>query len=119
MIVDAKLKANFEMEAEKMQKSQRHLEICRELNEIYRKKNNDYGDAFTSLRRELPNAILVRIFDKYSRLKTLLNGENPQVKSETIDDTLKDLANYCIMELVERQEASDVQAKISQYKDTD
>lgn len=102
-----------------MQKSHRHLEICRELNEIYRKKNNDYGDAFTSLRKEQPNAILVRIFDKYSRLKTLLGGENQQVKSETIDDTLKDLANYCIMELVERQEESGVQTKISQYKDAD
>lgn len=102
-----------------MQKSQRHLEICRELNEIYRKKNNDYGDAFTSLRKELPNAILVRIFDKYSRLKTLLGGENQQVKSETIDDTLKDLANYCIMELVERQEENGVQTQIPQYKDAD
>ena len=103
-----------------MQKSQRHLEICRELNEIYRKKNNDYGDAFTSLRKELPNAILVRIFDKYSRLKTLLSGESQQqVKSETIDDTLKDLANYCIMELVERQEEIGVPSQISQFKDVD
>lgn len=100
-------------------KGQRHLEICRELNETYRQKNNDYGDAFANLRRELDNVILVRIFDKYSRLKTLLNGEAALVKGETVEDTLKDLANYCIMELVERREESEIQAKILQRKNTD
>ena len=99
-----------------MQKGQRHLEICRELNEIYRRKNSDYGDAFKQLRGEMPKAILVRIFDKYSRLKTLLGSENPQVKSETIEDTLKDLANYCIMELMEMEVDKHVQAKVQKQK---
>lgn len=85
-----------------------HQQICRELTEIYRKKNSAYGDSFAILRAEVPNAILVRVFDKYSRLKNLLNSSDKQQvkqyeKDESIDDTLKDLANYCIMELVERQ----------------
>ena len=85
-----------------------HQQICRELTEIYRKKNSAYGDSFALLRTEVPNAILVRIFDKYSRLKNLLNSSDKQQikqyeKDESIDDTLKDLANYCIMELIERQ----------------
>lgn len=38
-----------------------------------------------------------------SRLKTLMEGAEQKVKDESIDDTLMDLANYCIMELVERK----------------
>lgn len=84
-------------------KVQVHLEISTMLNEIYQRKNHDYGDSFAKLRNELPGAILVRIYDKYSRLKTLLQGVDQKVKDESIDDTLMDLANYCIMELVERK----------------
>jgi len=84
-------------------KPQKHLEICTMLNEIYARKNHDYGDSFAKLRNEFPNAILVRIYDKYSRLKTLIEGAEQKVKDENIEDTLMDLANYCIMELVERK----------------
>lgn len=80
-----------------------HAEVCKTLNDIYERKNHDYGDSFAKLRNELPNAILVRIYDKYSRLKTLMQGVDQKVKDESIDDTLMDLANYCIMELVERK----------------
>lgn len=80
-----------------------HTSICRTLNDIYERKNHDYGDSFAKLRNEIPNSILVRIYDKYSRLKTLLEGKEQLVKDESIDDTLMDLANYCIMELVERK----------------
>ena len=29
-----------------MTKTERHMEICKELNDIYDKKNHDYGDSF-------------------------------------------------------------------------
>ena len=86
-----------------MDKVEIHSQICNELNSIYEQKNHDYGDSFAILRKELPNSILVRIYDKYQRLKTLLSGTEQKVKDESIEDTLKDLANYCIMELVERR----------------
>lgn len=86
-----------------MNKIEIHGQICCELNDLYKQKNHDYGDAFAILRKELPNSILVRIYDKYQRLKTLLEGADPKVKNESIEDTLMDLANYCIMELVERR----------------
>ena len=42
--------------------------------------------------------------DKLERLKTLLGkGEQAQVIDEVVDDTLMDMANYCIMELIERK----------------
>lgn len=82
-------------------KVQLHEEICGSLTETYAKKNHDYGDSFAQLRDRRPDAILVRLFDKYLRLETLMGGEDAQV-SESIDDTLTDMANYCIMELIER-----------------
>lgn len=84
-------------------KANTHLDICDALNDIYQRKNADYGDSFAKLRNELPHAILVRVFDKYCRLKNLLEGSDQKVLDESIDDTLMDLANYCIMELIERE----------------
>ena len=83
-----------------------HQEVCQELHNTYRRKNHDYGDSFATLRQEYPNAILIRLGDKYNRLKTLIFGEAAHVKDESIDDTLLDLANYCILELVERRYAA-------------
>lgn len=84
-------------------KPEEHAKICSTLNDTYRKKNHDYGDSFAQLRERLPNAILTRLYDKYLRLETLLNGAAQQVNDESINDTLADMANYCIMELVERK----------------
>jgi hypothetical protein len=83
-------------------KTQMHAEICASMTELYGRKNHDYCDSFARVRDEDKTAIIVRLFDKYHRLKTLIRGEAAQVKEESIDDTLKDLANYCIMELIER-----------------
>jgi len=84
-----------------MSKTDMHTAICNELNDTYRRKNADYGDSFTELRDRLPNAILYRTYDKYMRLETLLKGSQAQVKDESIEDTLLDMANYCIMEVIE------------------
>lgn len=78
-----------------------HLEICKELNEIYNKKNNDYGHSFGKTRQKNKNAIVVRLADKFYRLENLLNGHKAEVKDESILDTLMDMANYCIMEIIE------------------
>lgn len=79
-----------------------HKEICNNLHETYEAKNADYGDSFALVRGKYPNAILIRLNDKLNRLETLVNGGKQHV-DESIDDTLLDLANYCIMELVERR----------------
>ena len=81
-----------------MNKIEIHKSLCDQLNDIYSRKNADYGDSFAKVRAEVPNAILVRL------IKTLLlNGERLQVTDEKVDDTLLDLANYCLMEVVERR----------------
>ena len=87
-----------------MDKIQKHKEICQKLTELYEQKNHDYGNSYAILRREHPDSILIRIFDKYQRLKTL-KKDVASVKSESIIDTLLDCANYCIMETIEILEA--------------
>lgn len=80
-----------------------HWTICRDLHDTYKAKNADYGDSFAQVRCKYPNAILIRLNDKLNRLETLMNGAEQHVNDESIEDTLLDLANYCIMELVERR----------------
>lgn len=87
------------------------IEFLYSPDDIYSRKNADYGDSFAKVRKEVPNAILVRLMDKMERIKTLLfNGERLQVADEKVDDTLLDLANYCLMEVVERR--NEKEAKI-------
>ena len=79
-----------------------HRNLCTEINELYANKNADYGDSFAITRRRVPHAILVRLWDKLLRLDTIMTKGVQHVSDETIDDTLLDLANYCLMELTER-----------------
>jgi hypothetical protein len=80
-----------------------HRKICNSMTDLYERKNHDYGDSFAKMRNEYHNAILIRIFDKYSRIKTLMEGNTAKIKDESIKDTLFDLANYSIMELIEME----------------
>jgi len=79
-----------------------HKALCDGTHQLYIDKNGDYGDSFANVRKKHPNAILIRLNDKLSRLETLMSGHTQRVSDESIDDTLRDLANYCLMELVER-----------------
>lgn len=79
-----------------------HRKLCEELNELYEKKNHDYGDSFHLSYMEEGMAMpRIRMSDKLNRFKTLSRAENQEVKDESIRDTLIDLANYAIMTVVE------------------
>lgn len=86
-----------------MNKIEIHKGICDKSHDTYKAKNADYGDSFAKLRRKYPNAILIRLTDKLSRLETLMNGGQQQVNDESIDDTLLDIGTYAFMELTERE----------------
>lgn len=92
-----------------MDKILEHEKICKELNEIYAKKNADYGNSFGDTFQKLGLiSAITRISDKYNRICNLAtkNSNETKVKDETIEDTLKDLANYCIMTLIEMKYAN-------------
>ena len=72
---------------------------------IYAKKNHDYGDSFNEGCNELGvGYAFSRIFDKTKRFQTLAKGImnnnlSIEVQDETVEDTIMDLANYCMMYL--------------------
>lgn len=82
-----------------MSKVEKFKEITEKMAETYERKNNDYGDSFSRSVEEFgPIAGVVRISDKFSRLKSLIVTKNEQkVNDESVKDTLLDMASYCIM----------------------
>jgi hypothetical protein len=74
-----------------------HRAICKGLTELYETKNRDYGDSFSKARIDVPNYTLGKLYDKFSRYMNLCKNGNAHY--ETVEDTLRDLANYAIMEL--------------------
>ena len=73
-----------------------------EMLEIYKAKNKDYGDSFSESFEEFGLiAPVVRMNDKMNRIKSLSKKGDRQVKSESLRDSLMDLANYAMMTVVE------------------
>lgn len=71
--------------------------------DTYRRKNHDYGNAFSEMYDELGiNYGYGKIREKVNRIKTLKDNE-AQVANEPLEDALLDCANYCILTLVEYQ----------------
>ena len=84
----------------------------KELQEIFVKKNTDYGNSFEeSLNKHGLIAAIVRMEDKMSRLNTLSKND-ALVKDESIIDTLKDLSNYALMTAVWLEQGEDVKVPV-------
>lgn len=83
-------------------KEQLHGILCELVHETYVKKNHDYGNSFGSLRKKYPVLICIHIAEKLERLNTLIENPKSARVKESIEDTLMDIANYCLMELTER-----------------
>lgn len=84
-------------------KAQRFVETTEMMSDLYIRKNADYGDSFAESINEFGyTAALVRMTDKFNRIKHLLLSDTPVfVNEEKITDTLVDLANYAIMLKIE------------------
>lgn len=81
---------------------EQHQEILKLLHKTWVEKNERYGDSFSEVYWELGDvSALTQVLHKVNRLKTLaVNGDVGE--RESLDDTLLDLANYCVMWLMER-----------------
>jgi len=85
-----------------MEKYERHAEICKELNQLYRDKNAAYGDSFGVTFRELGiMSAVTRLSDKYHRVVALARGVENRIKDESLIDTLRDMSNYALMTIIE------------------
>jgi hypothetical protein len=89
-----------------------HKRACEQMVMITQKKNADYtgggDDPFANFRHigqlvKSPNVceigFLTRMSDKFARIGSYISNGTLQVKDESVEDTLLDLANYCVLML--------------------
>ena len=72
-------------------------EVHKEALELFKKKNNDYGDAFATYGSV---GVIVRLGDKIQRLSSITSKSVHLVEDEKIRDTLIDLHNYAAMAIM-------------------
>ena len=71
--------------------------VQREAFELFKKKNQDYGDAFATFG---PVGVIVRMGDKINRLTSVSKNGVNLVDNESLRDTLIDLHNYSAMAII-------------------
>lgn len=100
-------KANAETYNDKLVRE--HKELTTYLSSLYELKNKKYGDSFgKSIRKRGLVSAIVRMEDKWNRLDNLAtNKEDGSDTDESLQDTLLDLANYCIMTVMELNHAKE------------
>jgi hypothetical protein len=87
-----------------------HQDTCAQMVAITTRKNMDYtggnGDPFANFKRiadlvdnksSIEIGFLARMSDKLSRIGSFVSKGTLAVKDESVEDTLLDLANYCIL----------------------
>lgn len=75
-------------------------DITNSMIQTYQAKNQDYGNSFEkTLYRFGLVASIIRLSDKMNRIESL-SQKKAKVESESIEDTLLDLANYAIMTVI-------------------
>lgn len=84
-------------------------EIANGLGELYEKKNRAYGNSFSDTYKKLGIiSAVTRISDKHNRLCNLATNPDIDNLGESIEDTLKDLASYAIMTLIELENSKQI-----------
>ena len=84
----------------------------RRLSALLKAKNQDYGDAFADAPYLAPEmnvirAAQVRLSDKFRRLRTLWTTTRTPKSEESLEDTLRDIAGYCVLLLAYKEPASE------------
>lgn len=80
-------------------------EVCLELSDLFEEKNRRYGNSFADQFKKRGLIMsAIRIEDKFRRFDELVSNPSDDGGDESIEDTLKDLANYAIMTLMALRE---------------
>ena len=82
---------------ENVDRIEQYSKVQKEAVELFRKKNQDYGDAFANYGTV---GVLVRLGDKIARYQSISNKGISLVQDEKLRDTLIDLHNYSAMEIM-------------------
>lgn len=92
-----------------------YLQLLDEMKELHQRKAADYGrgqDPFANVRAGAEFGtpawvgVMIRANDKMHRIKSLI--ANGSLKNESVEDSLMDLAAYCLIALTLRREAETV-----------
>ena len=82
-----------------MNKKDEYL-ILKQLETLLIKKNKDYNNSFDRTVDEYGYVVIaIRLEDKINRLNNLMKNNN-EVNYESIEDTLLDIAGYCVLSLI-------------------
>lgn len=85
-----------------MDRVEKFKRIVEDLCSLYEKKDKCYGGSFSTTYQKLGIiSAVTRISDKYNRLCNLATNPDIDNLGESIEDTLRDMASYCIMTLME------------------
>ena len=81
------------------------ITVCEELTELFEVKNRRYGNSFAEQFKKRGLIMsAIRIEDKFRRFDELVCNPKDDGGDESIEDTLRDLANYSIMTLMALRE---------------
>lgn len=80
-----------------MTREEQMIKVQTEALNLFRKKNQDYGDAFANYGTV---GVLVRLSDKISRAVSISNKSVTLINDESLRDTLIDLHNYAAMAIM-------------------
>lgn len=78
--------------------------IVDNMKEVCNQKNKDYGTSVQDTYEKFGDlAYIIRCTDKWNRINSLMEKGKAEVKDESIDDTILDLANYLLLWLTSRK----------------
>ena len=90
---------------------ERASQVASGISDLIIKKQKDYSKSNIKIFGEF--GILVRLSDKFERLKNLSNtGKAPNF--ESVDDTYRDIAGYCFVWLMLRNDTFDLPMSVEQ-----
>ena len=88
---------------------ERFKEIATQLCDLYEIKNKAYGGSFSATYEKLGLiSAVTRISDKSNRLCNLATNPYVDDLGESIEDTLRDMASYCIMTVMELDKSKSI-----------
>jgi len=91
------------------------INTCQEINALMDQKNSDYtagGSVFSNFEATedigVPalNGLIIRMLDKFQRVKSFAKSGALAVEGEGVDDAFKDLIGYCLIALGMRESSS-------------
>lgn len=83
--------------------------ITQELSELYEAKDKAYGSSFSDTYKKLGIiSAVTRISDKFNRMCNLATNPGIDNLGESLEDTLRDMASYCIMTVMELENAKPI-----------